>query len=222
MYRNQRSGVELRRGDVLGRWTVEDTAPTSGSGERQVLCRCACGTIRPVRVTKLLRGESRQCKQCGIVSGHAVMSSRSRDAATQRLATNTRECPCCSKTFPLEKFSRSRNRPDGRVSYCKECESFARRRAVLGITKEQQIALYIHQNGCCALCSNPFVAVIDPGTHCDHDHVTGQIRGFLCDSCNRLFLPSYEKIRASTPQGSRWAKAESYLTTPPMNTCPAT
>lgn len=59
-----------------------------------------------------------------------------------------------------------------------------------GITPEQYYDLRNKQDGRCALCTNPF----DPlqpngkpskGTHIDHDHRTGKIRGMLCGKCNR-------------------------------------
>lgn len=51
-----------------------------------------------------------------------------------------------------------------------------------GITKEQYSVMLAAQGGGCAICGgsnadgrNLFI---------DHDHVTGQIRGLLCNNCN--------------------------------------
>ncbi len=56
-----------------------------------------------------------------------------------------------------------------------------------GISVEEYDALFLNQNGKCAICDQPettrqngserFLAV-------DHDHDTGQIRGLLCFGCN--------------------------------------
>lgn len=49
------------------------------------------------------------------------------------------------------------------------------------------------QQGTCAMCGG----ILIPGksTHVDHDHVTKEVRGILCDKCN-LDLGVFEKIRA--------------------------
>jgi hypothetical protein len=47
---------------------------------------------------------------------------------------------------------------------------------------EDQQWLFDEQDGRCAICSEPLVP--GPKTHLDHDHKTGQIRGFLCRPCN--------------------------------------
>jgi len=39
------------------------------------------------------------------------------------------------------------------------------------------------QNGCCALCG--CAPSVDKALGVDHDHVTGVIRGLLCDPCNK-------------------------------------
>jgi len=72
-----------------------------------------------------------------------------------------------------------------------------RRRHVLvtkyGITPEQYADLFDSQGRCCAICKAD-----EPGGKyrksqnrsdwnwaVDHDHVTGQVRGLLCERCNR-------------------------------------
>ncbi len=53
-----------------------------------------------------------------------------------------------------------------------------------GITTEQWDALFAMQGSCCGVCKSP-----DPGRKTghwstDHDHVTGKVRGILCNGCN--------------------------------------
>lgn len=55
------------------------------------------------------------------------------------------------------------------------------------LTQEGYNALFAAQNGVCAICKKPEVAVrrgkVLP-LHIDHDHATGEVRGLLCFSCN--------------------------------------
>ena len=56
-----------------------------------------------------------------------------------------------------------------------------------GITVEQYERRLVEQNGVCAICLCPEVAErlgTISSLSVDHDHVTGQIRGLLCRSCN--------------------------------------
>jgi hypothetical protein len=50
-----------------------------------------------------------------------------------------------------------------------------------GLTPERHKAMYLAQNGCCAICgeSVPYDKV-----QTDHDHATGKVRGLLCCRCN--------------------------------------
>jgi hypothetical protein len=50
-----------------------------------------------------------------------------------------------------------------------------------GITSEEFNSLASKQNGACAVCKTSF-RVTKPNV--DHDHVTGRVRGLLCDGCN--------------------------------------
>lgn len=47
-----------------------------------------------------------------------------------------------------------------------------------GLTKENYIELCHQQDNKCAICSDSNKLVVD------HDHITGKIRGLLCQACN--------------------------------------
>lgn len=52
-----------------------------------------------------------------------------------------------------------------------------------GITLEQRQNMLIKQNNCCFTCNK---VENESTTLCvDHCHITGKVRGLLCDSCNR-------------------------------------
>lgn len=53
-----------------------------------------------------------------------------------------------------------------------------------GITIEAFEALLQVQNFECGICDGPLKSE-GQGTHIDHDHATGRIRGILCAQCNR-------------------------------------
>ncbi len=71
-----------------------------------------------------------------------------------------------------------------------------------GITSEEYNSMVDKQNGLCAICGSP-EKTFDSNTKqtkvlsVDHNHETGQIRGLLCNSCNRgigLIGDSPEKL----------------------------
>lgn len=77
-----------------------------------------------------------------------------------------------------------------------------------GITETEWMALYNEQKGLCAICRGPGVApnflVVD------HNHETGQIRGLLCDGCNRgiaLLQEDPEFLRSAARYLARAADA---------------
>lgn len=63
-----------------------------------------------------------------------------------------------------------------------------------GVTVEQFQEMLEFQAGLCAMCCAPMVP--GRGTHIDHDHVTGKVRGLLCGTCNTS-LGLFEKPMAA-------------------------
>lgn len=51
--------------------------------------------------------------------------------------------------------------------------------------------LYQLQQGKCAICGK-HQSDITKTFHVDHSHITGKVRGLLCDRCNRKLLPVLE------------------------------
>jgi hypothetical protein len=116
------------------------------------------------------------------------------------------KCRTCDETDP-EKFYESERRR--RSARCKECmKQYVRDRYNhdkmrdwhmrynyngFGVTDFNAMALA--QNGVCACCGNPPSlangrsrrANTPPRLFIDHDHVTGTVRGLLCNDCNMAF-----------------------------------
>jgi hypothetical protein len=110
-----------------------------------------------------------------------------------------KRCSKCLKTKPLSEFRKHRRS-------CIECEyaqarqwrkdnsdkvkQYAQRyniKKLYGAEYEDIVELYKLQNGKCMICEieKPLHGANPADTlHIDHDHITGQIRGLLCTSCN--------------------------------------
>lgn len=123
-----------------------------------------------------------------------------------------KRCSTCKQQKPTTEFYAQKGRSDGLTSDCKTCravrsgtqyrklseeQKVARRQyarvyrfiKAYGITPEEYDAMVEAQNGVCALCGRGETRV-DPrngklyGLAVDHDHVTNNVRGLLCHSCN--------------------------------------
>ena len=57
-------------------------------------------------------------------------------------------------------------------------------RKLYGLTVESYTALLEKQGGMCAICKKTSSGVDGRSFHVDHDHVTGAVRGLLCQTCN--------------------------------------
>lgn len=53
-----------------------------------------------------------------------------------------------------------------------------------GITLKDYNKMFIEQEGCCKICGIHQVEV-DKRLAIDHNHTTGEVRGLLCDPCNK-------------------------------------
>jgi hypothetical protein len=89
-----------------------------------------------------------------------------------------KEKPATAEAFPLHNKKRN-----GLDSWCRECRATYRsencrgkHRAVISDEALKDIKASIKQ---CVICGTEGVLVVD------HDHTTGQVRGVLCNHCNR-------------------------------------
>ena len=113
-------------------------------------------------------------------------------------------CKSCDRFLPVTEF------PTLRVCghyVCRECKAVdvhQRQIGKLGCSKDQYVAMLESQNGECAICGTTVghrsKNGVDSRLAVDHDHKTGQIRGLLCNACNRglgRFKDSPNLLRAA-------------------------
>jgi hypothetical protein len=78
------------------------------------------------------------------------------------------------------------------------------KRKGIAITLEEYKARWVQQNGRCAICSVE-ESSLNRALAVDHDHITGKIRGLLCQTCNSQVLPVVEHFK------DRFTLASHYL-----------
>lgn len=116
-------------------------------------------------------------------------------------------CNTCKTVKPLSEFGLQRGRPRHQCKECKRQESrewYAKNidkkkalsRAYKYIKKDQDLRkgygisladynkMLVEQSGCCKICQTPRDK-LKRDLCVDHNHVTGKVRGLLCDTCNR-------------------------------------
>jgi hypothetical protein len=119
--------------------------------------------------------------------------------------SDSKKCRTCGKTLPIDKFYSyldNRTRKTYTFLDCRRCHylktdqrrktkynnnkdaAFKQVWKKLGIdlTKEKALKLIEAQEWKCALCRDDLT---ETGSHVDHDHSTGELRGILCPACNK-------------------------------------
>lgn len=141
--------------------------------------------------------ETRTCKVCG----------ETRPLKTHFQAQNSRRADGTVQVYYLRtcKFCYGRSLRQGRVERLgvdgvrqAQAQYNARRsrrnrlngtlRSRYGMSVEDHAVLAEHQDHRCAICRRPFEGLVEErrtGTALDHDHVTGKVRGMLCNDCNQ-------------------------------------
>lgn len=119
-----------------------------------------------------------------------------------------KKCCKCNQFKPLSDFGKNKPTKDGLNKRCKPChkeasnksykrdiETHKKRMRLQGIrmywpdlSLKDAIKAYedlkASQNNTCPICLNNLDAS-EKRAHIDHDHKTGQVRGILCNNCNR-------------------------------------
>src|SRR5271165_6035947 len=131
---------------------------------------------------------------------NAGVSLRTYRPRTETVKDGKKLCRICNEWIVLDKFFKRtwKGKPSTEFSYCKDCSktAFSDKKYYwhignkYNISTEEYLLLLKSQNDCCAICKkSPNKLKQTKGCKTklviDHDHVTGKIRGLLCDNCNK-------------------------------------
>ena len=173
------------------------------------LKRCPdCGLSKPTsdfwRNRAMPDGKYAYCKGCGSRRNREATEKRRlanpnvprRRARAAEVPAGMKQCLDCQQIFFLNEFVRNRSTRDGRTPYCRPCQykrvDESRQRLHggsrhyhlkrrYGIGADEVLSMVQEQAGRCPIC---FTELTVAKMHVDHDHVTGEVRGAVCFSCN--------------------------------------
>lgn len=97
-------------------------------------------------------------------------------------ACTHKKCSSCKGFLPFAKFNKDGRGARGLQTACVHCQQTLTWRSRYGIDAEAFARIAHRQGVRCAGCE----VTLDLGrnTHIDHDHVSGVVRGLLCQNCN--------------------------------------
>lgn len=134
------------------------------------------------------------------------------------------KCSKCKETKEPEEFYNNSVSKNGKASQCISCATEVTKdwgqrnaerlrrnnyRIKYGITVEQYDSLLKEQNFCCAICDR-HESEFKRRLAVDHNHVTREIRGLLCNYCNHRVVGRHRdgaklrKIADYIEQGTGW------------------
>ena len=101
----------------------------------------------------------------------------------------TKICQTCKVEIPATEFYVNKRCKDGLEQRCKACSKLRKEnnnyRRKYGITLKDYELMAKNQNNTCAICNRSHPGTRIKRFHVDHNHITGIVRGLLCENCNR-------------------------------------
>jgi hypothetical protein len=109
-----------------------------------------------------------------------------------------KQCKKCGIEKPLSEFHKNKATKDGVQTYCAICSNAIKKdwrkaninlvvdyriRSRYGITLFKKKTMFFNQNNGCDICKKELSLKY---TVVDHCHITGKVRGLLCNSCNSV------------------------------------
>ena len=116
-----------------------------------------------------------------------------------------RICKGCKRLLPIEAFER--NRPSVWRSECKECR--ASKKAIPAKVRREYEKQHprpkIGEEFYCKVCDRTITIQSKRDVNLDHDHTTGDIRGYICNRCN-TGLGNFRDNISILDRAIRWLK----------------
>lgn len=103
----------------------------------------------------------------------------------------TKECRGCHSVLSIFEFEKNQRTPSGARNRRAECKECRKKREGKKPTKKQLEEYYrakpkppLGDTFECPICLRMFTVTNNQSINLDHDHETGEIRGWICGSCN--------------------------------------
>ena len=105
------------------------------------------------------------------------------------MQTNQKRCKTCQQVLPYNCFEKNQYNKAGEVirrASCKECRK--RKKPIPSARKRDYELRYprpkIDDSFHCPVCQRTIIVQKNRDVNLDHDHETGEIRGYVCNDCN--------------------------------------
>ena len=146
-----------------------------------------CNKIKPIEMfsknrTKK-RGYSFWCKNCTCIKkeGRDLLGLEGySNYKSIEFSNNTKICTNCNEIKNIEDFKNKGKYK--KFSFCNICHKKKIKAKYYGISVELYERLILEQNNLCKICKKPNSNGRDLSI--DHCHITGKVRGLLCNNCN--------------------------------------
>lgn len=145
-------------------------------------------------------GLSSWCKNCNNNWGRSrdkeitkaqAKKTRVKNSYKPALPLINKRCGACRLDLNIDRFSLNKTTADGYQGECKECRRNSVLKNKFGISTEKYNQMAEQQGNMCAICGTPPTPRLDAHGQIteffdvDHDHITKEVRGLLCNSCNK-------------------------------------
>lgn len=124
-----------------------------------------------------MKSQTKRCSACREIKPFSEFSPSTSNQGRPRIAALCRECFVIYQAAWRKKNPESGKRASARFHLKRACKS-------MGITVEQYYLTLERQGGVCKICGQPQRDKTRSRLALDHDHVTGEFRGLLCNPCN--------------------------------------